>query len=111
MKSIFPQPILDLSEINVSFDGVKGYVVQGEKEQVVFIEFENDVIVPEHSHESQWEIVLEGKVDYFKVGIKHTYNKGDRFFVQKGKNIQQKSMQVIAALCFLIRKTGMRKNR
>jgi quercetin dioxygenase-like cupin family protein len=85
MKSIFPQPILDLSEINISFDGVKGYVVQGEKEQVVFMEFENDVIVPEHSHESQWEIVLEGKVDYFENGIKHSYKKGDRFFVQKGK--------------------------
>ena len=85
MKSIFPQPILNLSKVNIQFDGVKGYIVQGEKEQVVFMEFEKDVDVPEHSHESQWEIVLEGKVDYYEDGIKHTYKKGDRFFVQKGK--------------------------
>jgi len=85
MKSIFPQPILNLTEVKVPFEGVNGYIVQGENEQVVFMEFEKDVDVPEHSHESQWEIVLEGKVDYYEDGIKHTYKKGDRFFVQKGK--------------------------
>jgi len=109
MKSIFPQPILDLSEINVSFDGVKGYVVQGEKEQVVFIEFENDVIVPEHSHESQWEIVLEGKVDYFEDGIKHTYKKGDRFFVQKGKKHSAKVYAGYSCIMFFNQKDRYKK--
>jgi len=109
MKSIFPQPILDLSEINVSFDGVKGYVVQGEKEQVVFIEFENDVIVPEHSHESQWEIVLEGKVDYFEDGIKHTYKKGDRFFVQKGKKHSAKVYAGYSCIMFFNQKDRYEK--
>lgn len=109
MKSIFPQPILDLSEINVSFDGVKGYVVQGEKEQVVFMEFENDIIVPEHSHESQWEIVLEGKVDYFEDGIKHTYKKGDRFFVQKGKKHSAKVYAGYSCIMFFNQKDRYEK--
>lgn len=109
MKSIFPQPILDLSEINISFNGVKGYVVQGEKEQVVFMEFENDVIVPEHSHESQWEIVLEGKVDYFEDGIKHTYKKGDRFFVQKGKKHSAKVYAGYSCIMFFNQKDRYEK--
>ncbi len=85
MKSVFPQPIRNLPEIAIPFSGVKGYIVQGEKEQVVFMEFKKDNQIPEHSHESQWEIVLEGKVDYWEDGKKYTYTKGDRFFVPKGK--------------------------
>jgi quercetin dioxygenase-like cupin family protein len=85
MKSIFPHPIQNLPEVIISFNGVKGYIVQGEKEQVVFMEFGKNVEIPEHSHESQWEIVLEGKVDYWEDGKKTTYIKGDRFFVQSGK--------------------------
>jgi quercetin dioxygenase-like cupin family protein len=85
MKSIFPQSIQNLPEVIIPFNGVKGYIVQGEKEQVVFMEFKKDVEIPEHSHESQWEIVLEGKVDYFEDGKKTSYKKGDRFFVQSGK--------------------------
>lgn len=85
MKNIFPQSIRNLPEITIPFSGVKGYIVQGEKEQVVFMEFKNDNEIPEHSHESQWEIVLEGKVDYWRDGKKNTYTKGDRFFVPQGK--------------------------
>ena len=85
MNSMFPKPIRNRPEITLPYDGVKGYLVQGEKEQVVFMEFERDVDVPEHSHASQWEIVLEGTVDYYENGKKHTYKKGDRFFVEKGK--------------------------
>lgn len=85
MNSIFPLPIKNLPEITVPFKGVKGYLVQGNKEQVVFMEFKKDIEIPEHSHESQWEIVLEGKVDYLEDGKKHTYKKGDRFFVQSRK--------------------------
>jgi quercetin dioxygenase-like cupin family protein len=85
MKSIFPQSIQNLPEVIIPFNGVKGYIVQGEKEQVVFMEFKKDVEIPEHSHKSQWEIVLEGKVDYWENGKKTRYKKGDRFFVQSGK--------------------------
>ena len=85
MKSIFPQSIKNLPKVTTTFNGVQGYLVQGKQEQVVFMEFEKDTNVPEHSHESQWEIVLEGKVDYWEDGEKHTYTKGDRFFVQSGK--------------------------
>jgi quercetin dioxygenase-like cupin family protein len=85
MKSIFPKPIHDLPEAYLAYDGAKGYIAQGDREQVIFMEFEKDVEVPEHSHESQWEIVLEGEVRYRQDGMEHIYKKGDRFFIPKGK--------------------------
>ena len=85
MSSIFPEPIKNLPEADIPLDGVKGYLFQGENDQIIFMEFEKDAEVPEHSHESQWEIVLEGKVDYWEDGKKHIYKKGDRFLVQSGK--------------------------
>ena len=73
MSSIFPEPILDLPEADLPFEGAKSYLSQGENHQIIFMEFEKDAEVPEHSHESQWEIVLEGKVDYWEDGVKYTF--------------------------------------
>ena len=85
MRSIFPQPIRDLPKADIPIEGVKGFILQGEHEQVVFMEFEKNVEIPEHSHESQWEIVLEGEVHYREEGLEYIYKKGDRFFIPKGK--------------------------
>jgi quercetin dioxygenase-like cupin family protein len=84
MSSVFPEPILNLPEAEIPFDGVKAYLIQGENNQIIFMEFKKDVEVPEHSHDSQWEIVLNGKVEYYENGIKHIYIKGDRFYIPKG---------------------------
>ena len=48
------------------------------------MEFSEDVEVPEHSHESQWGIVLEGRIDLVIDGVKKTYARGDRYFIPKG---------------------------
>jgi quercetin dioxygenase-like cupin family protein len=49
------------------------------------MEFLEDTDIPIHSHNSQWEIVLNGKVDLIYEGIKKTYKRGDTFFIEKGK--------------------------
>ena len=64
------------------------------------MEFDKDVEVPEHFHESQWEIVIEGSVDYFQDGVKHSYKKGDRFFVPKGKKHSAKIYAGYASIVF-----------
>ncbi len=48
------------------------------------MEFEKDVILPEHSHESQYGIVLEGKIELTINKNTKTYSKGDRYFIPKG---------------------------
>jgi quercetin dioxygenase-like cupin family protein len=48
------------------------------------MEFSEDVDLPEHEHESQWGIVLEGEIELVIDGVKHLYRKGDRYFIPKG---------------------------
>jgi quercetin dioxygenase-like cupin family protein len=81
MSQLFPPLITDLPEADVPINGVKAYLSQGSKHQIVFMEFSRDVIVPEHTHESQWGIMLEGKIELTIDGVSKEFVKGDRFFI------------------------------
>ena len=109
MTSIFPEPILNLPEANIPLEGVKAYLLQGDNYQIIFMEFKKDAKIPEHSHESQWEIILEGKVDYWEDGIKHSYLKGDRFFIPKGKKHSAKVYAGYASVVFFNQKERYKK--
>jgi len=84
MSEIFPEPIRNLPRGDVALSGVKAYLSQSEDHQIIFMEFSKDVEAPEHSHESQWGIVLQGKIDWVVDGVKRTYLKGDSYFIPKG---------------------------
>jgi quercetin dioxygenase-like cupin family protein len=84
MRAVFPPPVLRLPQADVPINGVKAYLSQAEDHQVIFMRFSKKVAVPEHSHESQWGIILEGKIDLAIGGIKRTYVKGDRYYIAKG---------------------------
>jgi quercetin dioxygenase-like cupin family protein len=83
MASIFPKPITEMPEADVPIKGIKAYLSQGSDHQILFMEFSEDVDVAEHFHESQWGIVLEGKIELTIDGIKKTYMKGERFFIDR----------------------------
>jgi len=84
MPNVFPDPIARLPEADVPLDGVRAYLSQSEGHQIVFMEFSKDVAVPEHSHESQWAVVLEGRIDIVIGGEARTLGKGDQYFIPKG---------------------------
>lgn len=84
MSQLFPEPIIGLPEADIPLEGIKAYLSQGKNHQIIFMEFEKDVILEEHSHESQWGIVLEGKIDLTINGKDFIYKKGDRYFIPKG---------------------------
>jgi len=84
MNNIFPEPIQKLALADIPIDGVTAYLSQAEDHQIIFMQFEKEVDLPEHSHGSQWGIVLEGKIDLVIDGIRKTYMKGDRYFIEKG---------------------------
>ncbi len=86
ISEVFPKPILSLPEADVPLEGVKAYLSQSINHQIIFMEFEKDVSVPEHSHEAQWGIILEGQIDLVIDGKLKTYSKGDRYFIPKGVN-------------------------
>ena len=109
MSSIFPDPILNLPEAEIPLEGVKAYLFQGDKSQIIFMEFEKDTFVPEHSHESQWEIVLEGVVDYYENGIKNTYKRGDRFYIPKGTKHSAQVYAGYSSIAFFNQKERYKK--
>ncbi|HNW71102.1 MAG TPA: cupin domain-containing protein [Bacteroidales bacterium] len=83
MSQLFPPFITGLPEADMPVNGVKAYLSQGEGHQIIFMEFTEDTVVPEHSHANQWGFVLEGRIELTIGGIKNTYVKGDRFVIGK----------------------------
>ena len=84
MTDVFPEPIRKLPKADIPLEGSEAFLSQGEDHQILFVMFENDIEMPEHTHDSQWEIVLEGKVDVWIDGKQHKFEKGDRFFIPNG---------------------------
>jgi len=84
MSDVFPEPIRKLPEADIPLDGVRGFLAQGEDHQVLFMEFERDVEVPEHSHGAQWAIVVAGKIEVTIDGARRTCRKGDSYFIPAG---------------------------
>ncbi len=84
MKEIFPDPITNLPRADIPLNGLTAYLSQSETHQILFMQFEEDIELPEHSHESQWGIVLDGRIDLTVDGVVKTYVKGDRYFIPAG---------------------------
>ena len=51
--SIFPEPIRQLPEAEIPLSGLTAYLSQAENHQIIFMQFSEDVDLPEHAHESQ----------------------------------------------------------
>lgn len=81
MINIFPEAVLNLPEADIPITGAKAYLHQSENSQILFMEFIEDVDLPEHSHKAQWGVVLEGKITLKIDSIEKTYSKGDRYYI------------------------------
>ena len=84
MSKIFPQPIKNLPEADIPINGIKAYLSQSNTHQIIFMEFENNANLPEHSHAAQIGIVLEGKIELVIDGKEQCFTKGDRYYIPKG---------------------------
>ena len=84
MSEIFPDPIKNLPEADIPIEGIKAYLSQSDTHQIIFMEFEKDADLPEHSHAAQIGIVLEGRIDLTIDGKKKTFTKGDRYYIPEG---------------------------
>jgi hypothetical protein len=47
---IFPESITQLPEADIPLKGVQAFLAQGDAHQILFMEFAEDVDLPEHSH-------------------------------------------------------------
>jgi len=80
----FPGRIKELPQADIPFEGCTAYLLQGENEQLLFMKFEKDVELPEHSHNAQWGIVLSGKIEMEIDGKKTIYQKGENYYIEEG---------------------------
>jgi len=84
-EKFFPEIITNLPEADIPIKGLRSHLFQGENQQFVFMSsFENDIEVPEHSHEAQWGVVLDGEIELTIDGKKCDLTKGDTYFIPKG---------------------------
>ena len=84
MNKVFSEPIRNLPEADIPLDGITAYLSQSDTHQILFMQFEKDADLPEHSHAAQIGIVLEGKIELVIDGEKQCFTKGDRYYIPEG---------------------------
>jgi hypothetical protein len=57
MREIFPDPIKNLPKADIPLNGLTAYLSQSETHQILFMQFEEDIELPEHSHKRDIEDV------------------------------------------------------
>jgi quercetin dioxygenase-like cupin family protein len=84
MGEIFPEAIRNLPEADIPLAGVTAYLSQAKDHQIIFMQFSQDVDLPEHAHAAQVGFVLEGEIDLIIDGKAHTFARGDRYNIPAG---------------------------
>ena len=80
----FPELIRGLPEIDIPVEGVRGWLLQGEKTQAVFFDIQPVGEIPPHAHRAQWGIVIEGEMKLTIGGETNLYRKGDWYYIPEG---------------------------
>lgn len=84
MQDFFPASIRFLPEADIPLEGIKAYLSQAENHQIIFMQFDEDVVLPKHSHSAQISFVLEGRIDLEIGEVHHTFSKGDIISIPEG---------------------------
>jgi quercetin dioxygenase-like cupin family protein len=78
----YPEVITRLPEADIRFEGVRAWLLQSEKHQLVFFEMETTARVPEHSHDyDQWGFMVQGKMELTVNGEKKVVESGDEYVI------------------------------
>ena len=100
MSDLFPDPIRNLPEADIPLDGIEAFLSQSDNHQVLFMKFEADADLPEHSHAAQVGFVLEGRIDLVIDGEIKTFKKGDRYYIPAGVRHSGKIFKGYADITF-----------
>jgi len=110
MSSIFPDPIKNLPEAEIPIDGISAFLSQSQTHQIIFMEFEKDAVLPEHSHAARVGFVIDGEIELTINGECKTYKKGDRYYIPEGVAHSSKILPGTQISLFSMTPSGMRRN-
>ncbi len=82
--TVYPEMIRNLPEVDVPFNGIRGWLITGNQRQVVFFDIQPVGQVPPHSHCTQWGIMLEGEMSLTIGAETKKYKKGDWYYIPEG---------------------------
>ncbi len=78
-----PEIIFRHPSAEIPIEGVSSRLMQAGDQQFVFMEFDDDVEVPTHSHNAQWGIVMDGEMELTIKGESRLLKKGDSYYINK----------------------------
>jgi len=86
MQQVFPfPPIVEfLPEAHLEVEGLQGWRIRTERGLLIFMATDREIHVPEHHHDAQWGVVLEGKMELVIEGERHVYQRGDTHYIPAG---------------------------
>lgn len=79
--TFFPEIITRLPEAEISLPGVQAFLAQAGNQQFFFMIADKDVESPEHQHEAQWGVVLDGEFELTIDNKKRVLKKGDTYLI------------------------------
>ena len=84
MPAEFPAFVKNLPEADLSVDGLRGWLLQSQSGELLFIEAEKDVDLPLHAHCDQWGFVVDGEVELTIGDETRTRRRGDSYAIPEG---------------------------
>ena len=84
-NATYPDFIKNFPRADVPMEGVQAYLLnQPGVGQAVFFDLPAGMVLPQHSHDAQWGIVIDGELDFNLEGDIQRRKKGDSYFIPKG---------------------------
>ena len=96
----FPDMVRSLPELDVKEKGVRGWLLQGPNQQVVFFLIDPIGEIPEHSHGEQWGVALQGRMELTVQGQTRTVGRGDCFHIPADAPHSAKFLERFASISF-----------
>ena len=80
----FPKMITSMPEADITFEGVRGWLLQGPNSQVAFMEIQAIGGVAPHSHGEQWGVVIDGEMELTIGDHTRRLTGGDTYHIPAG---------------------------
>lgn len=81
--SVFAKRFKAFKQVEI-WPGMDMAVLSSHKGQVGFAQVAEETWAPEHAHDGQWGVVLEGEVDFVIGGETKVFGKGDHYHIPAG---------------------------